>query len=600
MPDSPKKLSQFWQELKRRKVVRVITVYAAAAFVILELVDIITEPFGLPDWTLKLVVVLLCVGLIVSVILSWIYDIKPQGGIEKTQPAHELKKGDKSVDSNSWKIASYISFVVIVALIVLHLIPRSNKKEALEKSIAVLPFINNSPDAENEYFIHGTMEAILDNLAKIEDLRVVSLTSVLQYRGNPKPIPEIAKEMNVGYILEGSLQKDGDKIQLMLQLIDGVNDEHLWSSPYNREIEIGQIFNLQSEIAELVAKEIEAVITPEEKQLIERRPTDNMEAWDLYLKAKYEFGTYTNSGTNRGFEYMKQAIALDSSFAHAYSGLASGHIGRASMYSAELSALDAFAMAKPLIDKALALNPDLDEAHLWNGFYLLYNNWDFSGAEQEYKKAIVNDNPDALAVYVDLLNFTNRHQEALVISERLDQTNPYYNGTRMILSLYYVGEYETATEFAESRIELFNTYFTYDSYGFLLLNTSRYPKSIELFQKAIELNSVRTPRMLGWMGAAYAGLGEKEKSLELIEELKAMREQSAAESSAFFVAIIYSALEDKASALQWLQDAYENHEMEIPWLKSEPQFYPLHDEPEFQDILNKVGFPADRNNPTNN
>ena len=141
MPANPNKISNFWQELKRRKVVRVITVYAAAAFVILELVDIITEPFGLPDWTLKLVVVLLSVGLIVSVILSWIYDVTPEG-IEKTKPAHKVTKEDKTVTSNSWKIASYISFVVIACLIVLNIIPRSNRSEEtviLEKSMQFCP-----------------------------------------------------------------------------------------------------------------------------------------------------------------------------------------------------------------------------------------------------------------------------------------------------------------------------------------------------------------------------------------------------------------------------------------------------------------------------
>jgi len=237
MPQSSNKLSQFWQELKRRKVVRVITVYAAAAFVILELTDIVAPSLGLPDWTLNLIIILLCVGFIITVIVSWIYDIHPEGGIVKTEPAEKVKAEDMPKSSNSWRIASYISFVVIVALIVLNIIPRGNRlkeKEILDKSIAVLPFINDSPDEENVYFINGTMEAILDNLCKIEDIRVVGRTSVEQYRNAPKPIPVIADEMNVSYILEGSGQKDGNKVRLTLQLIDGINDQHLWSSPYNQ------------------------------------------------------------------------------------------------------------------------------------------------------------------------------------------------------------------------------------------------------------------------------------------------------------------------------------------------------------------------------
>ena len=281
MPENADNPLSFWQELKRRKVIRVITVYAATSFVILELISIIGEPFGLPDWTLRFVIVILCIGLIISIILSWIYDITPEG-IEKTKPVHKVTKEDKQVASNSWKVASYISFVVIVALVVLNIIPRnslSNRNEILDKSIAVLPFKNDSPDQERMYFINGTMEAILDNLCKIKDLRVPGRTSVEQYRDNPKPIPTIAEEMNVSYILEGSGHRDGTNVRLHVQLLDGRKDQHLWSKIYDSEIE--EIFSMQSEIAQTVAAEIKAIITPEEKQLIEKKPTTNLTAYDL-------------------------------------------------------------------------------------------------------------------------------------------------------------------------------------------------------------------------------------------------------------------------------------------------------------------------------
>ena len=233
MSSSPNKLSHFWQELKRRNVVRVVTVYAGAAFVILELVDIVAEPLKLPSWLLPVVIVLLSIGFIIAVILSWIYDIHPEGGMVKTEPAYKIKIEDIPKSSNSWKIASYISFVVIVALIVLNIIPRTGKKEILEKSIAVLPFQNDSPDQEM-YFINGIMEEILDNLCKIADLRVVSRSSVEQYRNEPKPIPVVAEEMDVGYILEGSGQRDGDNIRLTVQLLDARKDQHIWSESYYR------------------------------------------------------------------------------------------------------------------------------------------------------------------------------------------------------------------------------------------------------------------------------------------------------------------------------------------------------------------------------
>jgi TolB-like protein len=277
MPDKPSNPFNFWQELKRRKVVRVITVYAAAAFVIIELINNVYEPLRLPEWTPTLVIVLLIIGFIITVIVSWIYDIHPEGGIVKTEPAHKVKPEDIPKSSNSWRIASYISFVVIIGLIVLNIIPRHSRsevKEILDKSIAVLPFRNDSPDEEKMYFINGTMEAILDNLCKIKDLRVPGRTSVEQYRDNPKPIQTVAEEMNVSYIVEGSGQKLGDRILLTVQLLDGRNDQHLWSKQYDREIQkVEDLIDIQSEVAQLVAKEIKAIITPEEKQLIEKTLT---------------------------------------------------------------------------------------------------------------------------------------------------------------------------------------------------------------------------------------------------------------------------------------------------------------------------------------
>ena len=285
MPKS-NKLSQFWQELKRRKVVHVILVYASAAFVIIELINNVTEPLNLPDWTPTLVIIILLVGFPLAVIFSWIFDVTPEG-IEKTKPTKELSKGEKTNVSNSWKIASYISFVVIVTLIVLNIIPRSKHAEEIairDKSIAVLPFINDSPDQERMYFINGIMESILNNLCMIEDLRVPGRTSVEQYRNNPKPIPVVAEEMNVDYVLEGSGHRDGNNVRLIVQLLDGRKDQHLWSKTYDADIE--EIFSMQSEIAQLIAAEIEAIITPEEKQLIEKVPTTSLTAYDFYQQRK--------------------------------------------------------------------------------------------------------------------------------------------------------------------------------------------------------------------------------------------------------------------------------------------------------------------------
>jgi TolB-like protein len=587
------KLSQLWQELKRRKVTRVITVYAAAAFVILELTDIVAPSLGLPDWTLNLIIILLVAGFIIAAILSWIYDIKPEGGVVKTEPAYKVKYADGPVPSNNWKIASIISFAVIVSLIVLNVVPRKGQSEESfnsDTSIGVLPFENLSGDPENEPFCDGMTEAVISRLSLIKGIgKVIPRTSMMRYKKTDKTISEIAAELNVTHILETGFQKSGNDVKINLKLIEAPTEKTFWSEEHRGKYD--EIFEIQADVAEIVASKLNVDISVNELANIRKSMTENVDAYNLYLKGIYKYRTYTNIGIHQAIEYMMRAINLDSTFALAYTGLAISQIARGSVFTAELNGLDALAIGKPLIDKALSLDPDLEEAHLWNGFYLLYNNWDFSGAEQEYKKAIINDHPEALAIYTDFLNFSCRHQEALVLSERLNNTNPYYPNTRMILSLYYSGKLEAAAEYGESRIELYTSNFIYDTYGFLMLNSGKYERAVQLFQRSIEINKLRTPRMVGWMGAAYARMGNQKKSVELIEELKAKRANSTAGSTAFFIAVIYSALEDKASALLWLQDAYENHEMEIPWLKTEPQFYTLHDEPAFQSLIEMVGFP---------
>ena len=323
MPDSPNKLSQFWQELKRRKVLRVITVYAAVAFIILQLVEILAPSLRLPEWTMNLILVLLIVGFIIAVILSWIYDVHPEGGIVKTEPAKKISEESVLPSSKSWKIATYISFVVIVALIVLNIIPRTGKKEILDKSIAVLPFINDSQDKDNEHLINGIMEDLLINLQSIKELRVPGRTSIEQYRNNPKPIPEIASELNVVYILEGSGQRYGKKIRLRVQLVEGATDKHIWADSYDEEInEPEDIFRIQSKIAKSIAAELQAVITPEEKEIIEKTPTTSLTAYDFYQRGREKYIQYRLDDDNiealkRAEELYHKALDYDSAFAQA-------------------------------------------------------------------------------------------------------------------------------------------------------------------------------------------------------------------------------------------------------------------------------------------
>ncbi len=643
MPDKPSNLGQFWQELKRRKVVRVITVYAAASFVILELTDIVAPSLGLPEWTLNFIIILLFVGFIITVISSWIYDVTPEG-IEKTKPAHKVKEEDKSVTSNSWKIASYISFVVIVALIVFHIVSTSNRSKEiaiLEKSIAVLPFINDSSDEENVHFINGTMEAILDNLCKIEDLRVVSRTSVEQYRDNPKPMPDIAREMNVSYILEGSGQKDGDDIRLTIQLLDAVNDKHVWSNPYTREIKIGEIFSIQSEIAQLVAAEIEAFITPEEKQLIEKVPTTDLTAYDFYQRGREEHIKYWLDWNKREAleraEYLyHEALEYDSTFAQAYTGLA--QVYREKHFWETFLTEQFLDSVLILADIALSFDDQLAEAYVVRGEYYRAN-YEKELAINEYDKAI-KFNPNDWQAYNgkgwlyfndDLLKTIDNFQKAASLQrgpllprlykdigrayalagfkERAcyyakevlkldDDSASYYR--YLASNEEYNGNYEKAIEYGEKS-------YTIDSTNLgVIIFLGLHHSFLDQFEEYLEYYKKFDKRVknfdlsnTGWIfriGHAYWINGFKEKAeyyfnidLEFLDKQSELGRHPYQDLHTFYWrACIYAFLGDRDKAFENLRVVNQRERMPIwiiPNTKHDPLFDSIRDEPEFQQIV---------------
>ncbi|MBL0744667.1 helix-turn-helix domain-containing protein [Chryseolinea lacunae] len=455
-----------------------------------------------------------------------------------------------------------------------------------DKSIAILPFKNLSADKGNEYFSEGVIEAIRTSLSEVGELRVISRTSVEQYRDTDKPARTIANELGVSTLLEGSVQRSNNKVRIDVRLVDGASETQVWAESFDRELQ--DVFAIQHEIAYRVANELHAKLTAEERSNLSKSDTKNPEAYDLYLKAVYQYRTYTNKGAHNATDLLTKAIALDPNYAKAYAWLANSYISLASIWGAELSATDALQKGKPYIDKALAL--DLDQARMLMGFYRLYYDWDLQGAAGEYERSVKYGHPDALALYVDYLNFIGRHKEALTLAERLNAIDPYYPNSRMILSYFYNKKLTEANEFSARRIQIFNNYYTLDSHGFLLLNTGHYKESIEYFKKAMALEGIRYPRMLGWMGAAYAKMGEREQAMEIIREFERRLPVDKGGSISFFTAVIYSALGEKQEALAWLNKAYTNHDMEMPWLLTEPQFYNLHNEPAFKQMASEMGF----------
>jgi TolB-like protein len=303
---------------------------------------------------------------------------------QKSEAVQDEFQKPMSAQQKSNKTQIIIGSIILFALIFLgyFLIPKLLKsKEQVEKSIAVLPFRNDSPDEENQYFINGTMEAILDNLCKIVDLKVISRTSVEQYRNTTKSIPQIAKELNVSYILEGSGQKYGDDIKLTVQLLDAANDKHIWSSPYSRKI--NDIYAIQSEIAQAIATRLKAIITPEEKQKIAKIPTENTEAYENYLLGLHYYNKGTEENLLRAIDYYKNAINNDPGFALAYTGISWAYMDL--VFNANWSPDEVYPKARAAALKALELDNNLSEAHVALANIKFYNDWDLKQQKKNLK-----------------------------------------------------------------------------------------------------------------------------------------------------------------------------------------------------------------------
>lgn len=588
MSSDSNKLFHFWQELKRRNVIRVITVYAASAFVILELVDMITEPFGLPVWTFKLVVVILAVGLIVAVILSWIYDINPEGGIVKTEPVYKAKTEDIHKSSNSWKIASYISFVVIVGLIILHVFSGPGKHKIKDKSIAVLPFKSLSDDPEKQYLADGVMESILFNLSEIDDLRVQARTSVQQYRNTNKTATDICYELNVSYILEGSFQKYGNKARLIVQLIQPGIEGQVWSGEYDREWK--DIFAVQSEVARSVASELQAVITKDEIKMLDKIPTSNLRAYELYLTGRGFWNRWSDEDIIRGMEYFQKAIDLDPGFALAYAGLANAY-NTVSFYS-QIDPGKTYPKAREMALKALELDPDLAEAYIALAFVKTYYDWDWNGGEKAFKQAIElePENITAHHLYAYFLLLETRYDEAMReirTALSLDPNNLITN--RTLGDFYYnMGEYDEAEKQLNKTLAMDSAFNYAHAYlGLTYLQKSMCNKGLEELQKELDYGHGTTDVALAWKGYACGICGDVKQGREILE-LFLNRSESEYIPPSFLTWICFALGEDELG-FEWLEKASSDRD---PWLVEAniSHFYDgIRTDRRFKDLLKRMG-----------
>ena len=387
MPEPTSKFAAFVAELRRRRVFRVAAVYAGTTFVIIQIIDGTFAVMGIPDWISRLIIVLLLVGFPIAIGLAWAFDITDEG-IVRTGKAADVpapRAGGKPFTSNRALI------VIAVLAVAFGVWSRwggtgetavSVSEPALgPKSIAVLPFANLSDSQEDEYFSAGVTDDIITHLTKIGDLKVISRTSTMLYKGSPKSLQVIADELGVANVLEGSVRRAGNRVRITSQLIDARTDEHLWAETYDRELT--DIFAIQSDVARNIAAALKAILSPEERERLEQRPTESTAAYDYYLRA-YEYGRqgYDRKTMEIAIDLYKKAIAVDFSFAQAYARLARIH---AFMYWEGYDrSSQRLAMAREAVDQAMRIKSDDPVVRVANGYYYYHGLRDYARALEEF------------------------------------------------------------------------------------------------------------------------------------------------------------------------------------------------------------------------
>src|SRR5213595_1875495 len=384
-------MSGFFEEVKRRKVYRVAVAYIIAAGGIIQLGSAAFPAWELPNWALRLVIVLLLVGFPIALILAWAFDVTPQGIQATPDVAVPRTHRRRNV------IMLVATGVIVSAITGFFLLPRISSAHKIDKSIAVLPFENLSDDKENAYFADGIQDDVLTNLSKIGDLKVISRTSVMPYRGKASNVREIGKALGVATILEGSVRRVGNRVRVNVQLINAANDEHVWAEDYDRDLT--DVFAIQTDLAKKITGELQAKLSPSEKSQIESKPTENGEAYLAFVQAHNLQGAFEDIGKLKQSEQLyARAIELDPKFALAlarYSQLESWI-----MHTFDRSA-ERRQKARTLAERALQLQPDLPEAHLALGCSYYYGDNNYEAALNEFEIA-QRGLPNESEVYLSL------------------------------------------------------------------------------------------------------------------------------------------------------------------------------------------------------
>ena len=525
-------------------------------------------------------------------------DRPPESGIEDHVPpaeSHRVELADAGTPPNRihrphvW-IGFGFGLVLVLAASLSWIFYSHSQSSPKIRSLAVLPLESLSGDASQDYFADGMTDALITDLAQISALRVISRTSVMTYKRVRKPLPEIARELNVEAVVEGTVARSGERVRITAQLIQVPNEKHLWAQSYEGDVQ--DTLALQNRVARAIAEQIQVTLNPQEEAALNKSKTVNAEAYEAYLKGRYFWNKRTREGLVRATDYFHHAIDADPDYAKPYSGLADSYALSGDWEYGILSPQDAFPRAKAAVTKALALDDNLSEAHTSLAFILDLYDWGWASAEKEYKRALALNPGYATAHhwYAWHLIVMGRNGDGIAELKKAESLDPL----SLIISadladvLCVAHRNDDSVRQSQKTIEM-DPHFAVAHYqlGQALEQMHKHDEAIADFRRAIELSGGNTTFESN-LANAYAVAGRKEEAMKIVKDLESR--QSRDSSTDASIASIYVGLGDNDRTMVWLNKAYQSRFN--PSILMRPVFDPIRSDPRFQDLLHRIGLPG--------
>jgi len=558
----PNKISRFWQELRRRHVIKVFIWYAGVAMVLIGLASDVAGPFNLPDGTLRLVIILIIIGFPLAMILSWFFDLSPEG-IQRTRSLEDeyagISKPDFSIDDPSY-----------------------------DGSIAVLPFQDMSPEKDQEYFCDGISEEIINVLTRVERLKVIARTSAFAFKGKQMDIRYIANALNVANVLEGSIRKDGNRLRITAQLIRAEDGSHLWSDTYDRELK--DIFSIQDEISLAIVEELKMNIGGGARGGILKRHTENPKAFQYYLKGLYYYQFMTPEGNRKAQENYRKAIETDPDYALVYSILGSNFLfaGLQGFIPPDVAVKN----ARENTEKALGIDGTIAVAHSTMGGISLLYDWNLEAAGEDFLRS-VQLNPNTAwdrFFYAWYLRSMGRLDEAFAEYFIALDKDPFniLIGTEIGLAFLLAGRTDEAIKRQKWVIDLYpNGFMAHMNLGEALEVKGHLDQAIESYRKATTLAN-GSPMTDTRLACALHKAGKTEEALEKIKKVEHIMNTVYVPSS--LLVPYYLLNRDLERAFHWFSRACEERDFNIPRVLNSPIIENrIPDHTRFNALLEKTG-----------